>query len=152
MNDQEKKWIIANGEYEYASTPLLPLESRAVRYGDGCFETFRSYKEAFLELQDHIDRLKGALAYLEIPSTLALDRESIKDQVHSLLRKNNLADEEAVVRLQVWRDGSRGFAIPSDANTGYSISVSTLPDIARSCFAMHRCNPPNSQAGTGSAI
>lgn len=132
MNDQEKKWIIANGKYEYASTPLLPLESRAVRYGDGCFETFRSYKGAFLELQDHIDRLEGALAYLKISSPLSLERKSLKDQVHSLLRKNNLANEEAVVRLQVWRNGNRGFAIPSNANAGYSISVSPLPDIARS--------------------
>lgn len=132
MSRPDHSWILLNGKLRQSDEPVFGVEARSVRYGDGCFETWRSYEGAFLELQHHIERLSGAMEYLKIRAPATFARTDLVREVHELLKKNELIDHQAVVRLQVWREGSRGFAIPEGATSGYCISVSALPDIAES--------------------
>ena len=83
-----------------------------------------------MELDLHMQRLQRSIQYLRMdPPPILSDPEAVKAKSRKLLRKNRLADCDAVVRLQVWREGGRGFAVDRDAGTGYGITVSPLPKI-----------------------
>lgn len=126
------KWTIVNDEFHKQGERLLPVDSRAVRYGDGCFETVRSYQGKFLHLDAHIERLAGGLRYLSIQPPFKLDENQLKEKIRTLLFKNDLSNKEAIARIQVWREGERGFRFSSEAATSYCITVSPLPNISAS--------------------
>ena len=132
MNETQKRWIIVNGEFYPEGEKLIPAGARAVRYGDGCFETLRGYQGQFLKLEAHLERLEKGLKYLDILSPLKLEKSDVKSLFLDLLQKNGLDHQDAVVRLQVWRNGKRGFSVPSDAGAGYAISATPLPQIPSS--------------------
>ncbi|MFH5831140.1 aminotransferase class IV [Halalkalibaculum sp. DA384] len=119
-----------SGRYCRQGEPVLAADSRAVRYGDGCFETFRSYRGRFFYLGEHLERLRNGLQYLRIRPPFEIERESVKKKVITLLQKNNLYDGEAVVRIQVWREGKRGFQVSTSAKAGYCITADPLPAIS----------------------
>ncbi|MEX2364473.1 MAG: aminotransferase class IV, partial [Balneolaceae bacterium] len=62
----ESPSIILNGtlvsEIEAKVSPL----NRGMMYGDGCFETLKSYRRKFLEWNLHFQRLSESLEYLGI--------------------------------------------------------------------------------------
>lgn len=125
----EPRWIFFDGEWHNAGEPLVSAESRAVWYGDGCFETFRSYAGKFLELDAHLERLGNGLDYLQIKSP-AFNKNGLKNVLDELLEKNSLSRSDAVIRIQVWREGGRGFRVPSDAFSRYSITALPAPEIS----------------------
>lgn len=86
--------------------------NRGMMYGDGCFETFRSYKGKFLDLKAHYDRYTNGLKYLGIRTQFEFIE--FKNKVRELLRVNELLESDAWVRIQCWRDGERGYATESD--------------------------------------
>ncbi|MDR8390321.1 aminotransferase class IV [Aliifodinibius sp. S!AR15-10] len=131
MSNSRQSWIIVNDQIHRRDELLIPVDARAVRYGDGCFETFRSYQGRFLKLEAHLERLKGALEYLRIIPSIELEDKSFREKILELLTENQLRDEDAVVRIQVWREGGRGFSISREADSGYCITVSKLPQISR---------------------
>lgn len=123
-----KNWIIFDGDFVSADQPVVPVVSRGLMYGDGVFETFRTYKGQALFLQKHLDRLSagmGALGMSEVPD---LEIKQLKSLIYELLEKKNLASKEAIIRLQVWRDGQRGYIPDSGADTHFSITASACPD------------------------
>lgn len=77
-------------------------------YGDGCFETLKSYDGSFLNWEAHIKRLQEGLAYLGIDLTMT--SEGIKEEVRNLLEANEFNDKEVMVRIQFWREGGRGYS------------------------------------------
>lgn len=120
-------WTIVNDRLMEADTPVLPVESRAVSYGDGCFETLRSYAGRFLSWSAHMDRLRGAMAYLGMPVTGFPDVDALREKTVHLLRKNDLVDKDAVVRLQVWREGGRGYKTDPAAAVSWAVQTGALP-------------------------
>ncbi|MDX1671447.1 MAG: aminotransferase class IV, partial [Balneolaceae bacterium] len=108
MNDSRS--IYFNGGFRSESEPLFTGNARSVMYGDGCFETFRSYGGRYFHLGDHMRRLQEGLNYLGItvPGVLTKGPEflSLLDQ---LLERNDMQDRDALVRIQVSRRGSRGY-------------------------------------------
>jgi len=102
----------------------LPATSRALSYGDGCFETLVSYKSKFLHFEDHFARLQSGLKYLDM--NLDLTKDLLKSEVQKLLKKNELEDEDSVVRIQCYREGSSGYFDISD-RSGFIISNRSIP-------------------------
>lgn len=121
-------WTIVNDRLMEADTPVLPVESRAVSYGDGCFETLRSYAGRFLDWRAHAARLHGAMAYLGMPVTGLPEVDALREKTVHLLRKNDLVDKDAVVRLQVWREGGRGYNTDPAAAVSWAVQTGALPE------------------------
>lgn len=109
----ESSYSNMNGRLLAAEAAAVTTGSRGLMYGDGCFETFCSYHNCFFKLKAHVERLKAGLAYLQIDYPKELELPELKKSVHELLKANMLSDQKAVIRLQVWRNGSRGYASTS---------------------------------------
>jgi len=100
-------YISLNGVLSESSEALVSPENRAMLYGDGCFETLKNYRGSFLGWEAHIERLQGGLNYLEMDAPV--NSNKLKEEVLDLLDANGLRDEEAMVRIQFWRKGGRGY-------------------------------------------
>ncbi len=105
------KVVIYNGQLVPGEKVLISPVNRGMMYGDGCFDTLRSYKGKFLNLEDHFGRTKAAADYLGIE--VPFDLEGFKSKILELLYANKLINEDAMVRVQCWREGSRGYATDS---------------------------------------
>lgn len=122
------EWLIYKGQPTKGDEAGLPVQSRAVAYGDGCFETLRSYEARFLQLEKHIDRLHAAMEYLGIDITADLEKAGIKEQIRQLIDRNELWNEQAAVRIQVWREGPLGYDPGTEAGVGWAITASVLSE------------------------
>ncbi|OAN63693.1 hypothetical protein A8B79_14720 [Balneola sp. EhC07] len=118
-------FVNINGTLFPEEEASLPATSRAVSYGDGCFETFVSYKSKFLHFEDHFSRLQSGLKYLEM--NLNLTKDQLKSEIQKLLEENELEDEDSVVRIQCFREGSPGYFDISD-RSGFIISNRSIPE------------------------
>ncbi|MGD8427294.1 MAG: aminotransferase class IV [Balneolaceae bacterium] len=119
---------IFNGRLIAAGTPVAPVTSRGLMYGDGIFETFRSYSGRSLLLAEHLDRLKTGLECLEINRPPGLEIKSVECMVRTLLQEKKLLERDAIVRLQVWREGSRGYIPDINSPSHFSIIATECPD------------------------
>lgn len=120
--------ILFDGDIITSGQPVVPIFSRGLMYGEGVFDTFRTYSGQTLLLSDHISRLHEGLDVLGITVPEKLTANTIASQLKQLLLKNNLTEQDAIVRLQVWRDGSRGYKPEKNARVHYSITASQCPD------------------------
>lgn len=123
--------LIVDGQFIAETAPAVSASSRGVMYGDGCFETFCSYSGHFLKLNEHLKRLQSGLHYLKIDLPDALQADNLKTDVKKLLNANNLEEKKAVIRLQVWRGGERGYA-----------TTSRKPHYAIQCLAYQPLSSP----------
>lgn len=119
----EPDHIILNGELvEEHKARISPL-NRGLMYGDGCFETMRYYGGSFLRWNRHFQRLKEGLDYLGINPAFTADK--LLEQIFGLLEANDLADSEAMIRIQCWREGDRGYFTDSK-KMGWMIQAGEL--------------------------
>lgn len=125
MNDGDRL-LVVNDAFLKEKKPAVSATSRGLMYGDGCFETFCTYHGRFFKLDEHLDRLRSGLQFLDIDFPGSLTTEKIKPLLAELLSHNNLHDKKAIVRLQVWRDGERGYKTDSSA-AQYSIICLPAP-------------------------
>ncbi len=118
--------VIYDGELKQSAEAAVPVTSRGLMYGDGCFETFRSYSGRFLKLREHLKRLNEGLNFLNIHKPEGLKADLLISQFKALLHKNNLMNVDAVIRLQVWREGERGYGYEENSGSHFSIAASSL--------------------------
>ncbi|MDZ7715444.1 MAG: aminotransferase class IV [Balneolaceae bacterium] len=124
----EKK-LIFDGDFVSTEETVVPAVSRGLMYGDGCFETLRSYAGCFLHLREHLQRFKLASDFLGLDFPLFFDDAKLKSSLEKLLVKNGLATVDAIIRFQLWRDGTRGYRAEQQGATHFSIMASKLPSI-----------------------
>jgi branched-subunit amino acid aminotransferase/4-amino-4-deoxychorismate lyase len=86
---------------------ILPAQSRAAFYGDGCFDTLRADSGSILFFDRHWKRFVEAAEWLNLE--IELSKGEALDIFQVLLRKNELLDQPAMIRLQAWRRGGRGY-------------------------------------------
>lgn len=101
----EKVYI--NGDLVPAEEASIPIDDRAVLYGDGVFETVRAYRGHPFRLERHLDRLEDGcrVLRLEMPNRA----EEVKNAVMSLLEENGLSDEgDAYIRITATGGPSTG--------------------------------------------
>lgn len=96
-----------NGRFVASANARISIFDRGLMYGDGLFETLRSYRGRIFALQDHLARLRNSAQTLEIPLP-AVDWEAV---AREMLRRNDLDQNDAWVRVAVTRGiGGRGLA------------------------------------------
>lgn len=127
-----KEWISHNGNWLRHGEAALPVDARPVMYGDGCFETLRAYQGKFLHFDRHIERMRSGLEFLEIALPEKLKGPGPAELIRELLERNELAGRDAVVRIQVWRQGGRGYHTSGNNSAGYAITARPLPPSKKS--------------------
>lgn len=115
--------MILNGHITEEKDVLVSPLNRGMMYGDGCFETLRSYSGNILAWEDHFERLQAGLEYLEIKPEFNSDE--LEQQVLKLIDVNGLSEEDAMIRIQCWRKGERGYKTDS-ANMEWMVQVKSI--------------------------
>lgn len=125
-------WACYNGELIKTDQPAVPIASRGLMYGDGCFDTFRIYNGKYFDIDAHLKRLKAGADFLGLDFPSELSASSVKDMGNLLIKKNKISEGNAVGRIQLWRTGSRGYTVVGSEETRYSLLVSPLPEFRAS--------------------
>ncbi len=118
-----KSFVIYNGSLMPEEELLISPLNRGMMYGDGCFDTLRSYQGKFLKLEEHFERFIGAANYLGIEAHFGF--EDFKYKLLELLEACDLMNNDALVRVQCWREGDRGYATNS-SNAHWITTCSTI--------------------------
>ena len=127
MVGSSNNWLIFNGDIIPADQPVAPAVSRGLMYGDGLFETLRTYEGKTFLLEDHLTRLYSGMHILGMEVDTYLEIEALNKQLWELLEMQGLVGLDAIIRLQVWRDGPRGYYPQADNNIHYSITATACP-------------------------
>jgi branched-chain amino acid aminotransferase group I len=86
----------------------ISLQDRGFLYGDGIFETLRSYKGTPFKLAEHLERLHSSARKLKIPFEYTI--KELSKNVKELLEINNIPD--AYIRITLSRGiGNNGLGI-----------------------------------------
>ncbi len=94
-------YVFINGKLLRGSRAGIPVRDRGFLYGDGLFETLRSYKGFVFMLDAHLERLFHSLKILKY--NLSFDKEYIKEAVNRTVKKNNLSARDAYIKIIVTR-------------------------------------------------
>ena len=104
--------VSLNGSIIDSGDAVVQAETDGLYYGAGCFETFTSYNGKFLHLDDHVRRLNNGLSYLTGRNDEFITGELIRAEISELLRVNQLAEQQARVRVQVSIGERLGYSLP----------------------------------------
>lgn len=105
----------------YVNGCLLPEEEakisvfdRGFLYGDGVFETLRTYRGRIFKLEAHLDRLfrSAAAIYLRPPIT----KEKLKEATFDMLRANHFS-QDVMLRITLSRGSGGGGIFPQEKLT-----------------------------------
>lgn len=97
--------VYINGTLVSQEEARVSIFDRGFLYGDGLFETMRSYSGQVFRLEHHLSRLFSALKILNI--SIPFNTPQLKKAVYYTLKANNL--NEAYIRLAISRgEGSLG--------------------------------------------
>jgi len=102
--------VFLNGKYCPAEEAMISLFDGGYLYGDGMFETVRLYGGRPFDLAEHLTRMSANLAALEY--TYRPDPDEIRDVLHELARRNDLAGADARCRITVSRGGDADNPLP----------------------------------------
>ncbi|WP_162946606.1 aminotransferase class IV [Chitinophaga barathri] len=106
--------------------PLLTVDNRSFRYGDGCFETMKVYQGQLLLADLHFERLIASLHLLHFHIPAHFTKDYFANLIKELCRLNSVSDL-ARVRLTVWRAGT-GLYDPVDHTPHFIIQCWELPE------------------------
>ncbi len=93
------EFVYINGSLVLEEEAKVSVFDRGFLYGDGVFETMRSYSGHVFRLEKHLSRLFGSLKTLKI--NIRFDPPALEKAVYDTLRANSLS--EAYVRLTISR-------------------------------------------------
>lgn len=113
--------VVYNGAYvSYQNVSVQ--NNRAFKLGDGVFETIKVSNHIPLLLKEHLDRLFSAMKTISLPANDRITPKNISDEIKLLLKKNDLPNGNARVRITVFRDGE-GAYLPITEKTSYLIEA-----------------------------
>lgn len=93
------RFVDFNGEILTDSEAVIPADSAAVAYGEGCFATFVAVEGKYLRLNSHLERIRTGMRYIGMDDA-AFDEGSVRKRLRILLSKNNLDNDCARIRIQ----------------------------------------------------
>jgi branched-chain amino acid aminotransferase len=95
------EYIYINGKFFSSNKASIPVTDAGLLYGDGLFETLRSYKGSIFVFDKHLERLFVSLKSLKYNPHF--DTSFIKSQTLKLLEVNNLLKKDAYIKIVVTR-------------------------------------------------
>ncbi len=95
--------VYVNGKILDEDKATISVFDRGFLYGDGIFETMRSYDGVVFRLGDHLNRLHSSMKSLKIRQRLS--NKETEEAIYRLLQTNNLKD--ASIRITISRGISK---------------------------------------------
>ncbi len=142
--------VYLNGQFIPKEDARISPDDRGFLFADGVYEVAKYYKGKAFRYQDHLDRLNRSLAEIQINFA---DTNKLEAIFEELIIRNNLADQDAGIYLQITRGGasSRSHFFPKNIEpTVYAYafpfpsSVDKLENgikvISREDIRWHRCD------------
>lgn len=150
-------FFIYNGEFFRSGVPVITVENRSFRYGDGLFETMRLYKGEIINRDFHFERLFAGMKLLEFEVPPYFSVDYFIETVNKLLSKNSIP-ENARIRLMVFR-GEEGLFEVENNSINYVLEtfplqgklelneegliIDVFPGAAKSCDKFSRIKSNN---------
>lgn len=108
-------YLNLNGKLMTASAAKIDAESDGLFYGAGCFETLKGYRDKFLHLDKHINRLNEGIQFLTGTNSQSIEAEEVRRKLLELLEANGLQNKLSKVRIQVSLSDRNGYtSVPPD--------------------------------------
>jgi D-alanine transaminase len=143
LSNPDQSVVYLNGEYIPKASASLSPDDRGFLFGDGIYEVVRSYGGRIFALDAHLQRMHRGLSELRIHG---VDAAAFGEIARQLLSRNDLAEDDAIVYMQVTRGAApRRHAFPTDPTppTAYAaaspfqprgdaakgVGVITVPDV-----------------------
>lgn len=122
----QQEYILHNDEFVAANHPVIGVQNRAFRYGDGLFESMRMDNGKLKFAEQHADRLRAGMKALKMDGSNLMDEYFLKQKTAELSKKNKLKDHIRF-RLSVYREGE-GLYTPDSNKSGYVLEAAALAD------------------------
>jgi len=108
------EFVHLNGHIVDVSSAGVSVLDRGLLYGDGLFETLRTYGGQPFKLREHLERMAASAAALRIAPAPTLDE--VRVAVEELMRRNSLA--EVTIRVTLTRGvGGTGLGMTGEFRT-----------------------------------
>lgn len=120
-------YINHNGTLVPQETNILSADSRALRYGDGLFETMLYQNGQIRFLSFHVERLQSSMEKVHLDNPQKFDEYFIKNSTDELIRKNNMIGQKVRIRLIVYREGG-GLYAPISNTVGFILQVDRIAE------------------------
>lgn len=114
------RYININGQIVKSGEPVIRVENRSFKYGDGLFETMRVIDEHPVFFKYHLERLYSGMDMLQMQPANVFQEQSLHREIVKLLRAAQL--KNAKIRLHVYR-GGEGKYTPERNDAGFVIQV-----------------------------
>lgn len=109
MKTKENITVYINGSFLPAEKATVSVFDRGLNYGDGLFETMRSYSGKIFLAREHIKRLKLGARTLGIPTGELVGLTAMSGVLQELLRRNSLVEDDAIIKIILTRgEAARG--------------------------------------------
>jgi len=115
-----------NGTWIDASEPVFRVTDRSVLYGDGVFETIRSFgTEGIRFWEAHYFRLMASMRLLRMRIPEAWSPEFLLNHLIELASTNSVNNSDVRIRFSVWRKGEPGYGTRS-SEVDWSLTANSL--------------------------
>ena len=119
------EYAYINGKLFLSGRAKIPVSDRGFAFGDGVFETLRSYRGNIFMFSRHLDRLFTSLRALRF--NYDLNKDHIREAVEKTLKKNRLLKSDACIKIMVTRGEHLGdFSFSGKYNTSLIIITKKL--------------------------
>jgi branched-chain amino acid aminotransferase len=125
MNDLNNL-INLNGKLTEPHIPVVTVQNRSLRYGDGVFETMYWDGEKIRNLELHMDRLFQGLSVLQFDLSAGFDRKFISEEIRRLCAQNSTGIP-ARTRMNIFREDGK-LLLPSGNKPQFIIETSFIQD------------------------
>lgn len=113
-----------NGQLHPQNTNIFNTQNRALRYGDGLFETMRMLNGKIMFFKYHMDRLFKGMDMLKMDYHRAFDSDYVASEIFALARANKIY-KNARIRFSVFREDG-GWYTPEKNTFHYLIEMQAL--------------------------
>ena len=103
--------VFLNGQFLPANKAMVSLFDRGFTYGDGVFETMRSYHGKVFALDSHLERLIDSARLIGIP--IKQSKKHLTCHLEKLLEINKLTSGNVYIKLIITRGVDYGEVMPS---------------------------------------
>ncbi len=118
--------LLYNGEFFPSNEPIISINNRSFRYGDGLFESVRVVDGEVYNFDAHFSRLiEGMKVFrIDIPDYFTLDY--FENQIKSLLQHNGI-HKGGRVKLTIYRKGEIASYYSETNEPGFIIEAESFP-------------------------
>ena len=118
--------LIYNGEFFPSNQPILSINNRSFRYGDGLFESIRVVNGEVYNFEAHFSRLIEGMKVFRIDIPEYFTHDYFDNQIKSLLQHNGI-HHGGRVKLTIYRKGEVASYYSETSEPGFIIEAESFP-------------------------